>query len=113
MNTEQLYEIVKDWPREAWPEQLKYWSVTGTPRFYREGTLGLGVETRTDREAAALFRDSGLRWLLRQGIPIITGQCCADLFWAATTKQGERWEGADLLLCISSAITRAKEGSNG
>lgn len=66
MTAEELYEIVKDWPENAYPFDTQYGTRQGRPSstgvWYVDGTE-IGSE-----HVAMLFESSGLRWLLNNGV---------------------------------------------
>jgi hypothetical protein len=69
MNADELFEIVKDVPREAWPKFLFYHDYQ-YPHIWKwippleETDRGLG---RNTEEAALMFEASMARWLIGEG----------------------------------------------
>lgn len=62
MNATALYEIVKDWPRAAWPENITWYDHEAF------GYADSGVRFDAVRRGLPLmFEASGMRWLIGEG----------------------------------------------
>lgn len=64
MTSEQLYNLVRDVRRDAWPEGVSHWAATGQPHFYKSGRFHLVLEPE---EAKALFFTSMLERVVELG----------------------------------------------
>lgn len=73
MNAQELYELVKDWPREAWPEGVV---VNPQPDDYPFMGVSdhMGIEPKPGdffqipaAHATLMFEASGMRWLDASG----------------------------------------------
>lgn len=65
MNAAALYEIVKDWPKEAWPDHSEY-----KPAHDGRGDAFVVARAYAPIEAAVmLFESAGIRFLHRQQTP--------------------------------------------
>ena len=61
MTADELHKLVRDWPREAWPEAVEYndKTVVGSWRTHRGSFILIA-------HAVLLFEASGARWLERE-----------------------------------------------
>lgn len=68
MDAKRIYSIVKDVPREAWPEGIDYWEVTGRPHFHdrTNETHGITHSPISDRRAETLFVGSMVAHLAKK-----------------------------------------------
>lgn len=113
LTAEAIHNLCKDWPANAWPDGVRW--KDAMPYLHRGFFVDSDGYHIRCHLAAALFRDSGLRWLSLQGPwkanavtiqygPYVGGD------WKVNDKHFGK---TDLLEAISAAINAArKEGEN-
>lgn len=118
LTAEQIYKLVKDWPAHAWPDGVRW--KDAMPYLHRGFFVDSDGYHFRCHLAAALFRDSGLRWLMEWvRTKATTAWLCLQqvgdahriaMYYCADDEWTELGRGDSELAAISSAITRAKEG---
>ncbi len=128
LTAEDIHNLVKSWDRAAWPTFLEWQEPflvrdarPDSPTYGKKISLGpdwlVDKQPISDEVAAALFRDSGMRWLAKHnwtvGMQMFVSEGTMD-----TATGGWRidfgmdrteFEGDDLLHAISKAINHITE----
>ena len=119
MNAQALFEIVKDWPREVWPNDIDIEEGRGGWWYDTDSTSEI-----SDDHAVMLFESAGLRWLYAsdniEAITLTIGgtaemhyrielDCFQDHTLRNRMKPGSVFvEGPTLIEAISKAIQEAR-----
>lgn len=103
MNAQQLFDIVKDLPREAWPE-LKYseYPVSNYPMWSENG------RAIADWLAVLAFESSLTRWLIGQGFHRFEWSHNSDTDKVILDLYGNAFVATTLIEALAAAV---REGS--
>jgi hypothetical protein len=102
LTAKELYELVKGWPREAWPD-ARFKDSDG--KFVNVAKWIHGDGKISNQAAALMFTASGLGWLVKQKKTAVVHQRADDVRitdgWACPQVHGR---GPTLLHALSAAI---------
>ena len=105
----QVWELVKDWPEEAW---TPFWfgyteSHTDGPTFYEQ--CGPIMPTT----AMYVLMGCGLEWLAKQRTYAICGTRVYTGNYDSPLREWDIFDGRTLFEAVSAAVLAAKGGGNG
>ena len=121
MDAKQLHELVKDWPREAWPEGLTWLLPDGQYPIATIETIGTGDVVYRYRgimpqHATLLFEASGMRWYIEQQRGAMKAAYVAlrdDGWWSVRYGEDSDADGSGdtIIEAISAAVLAMAERS--
>lgn len=107
MNAAEIHNIVKDWPKEAWPENVYYdWNRHGPKRVKHF----IHDDRYIDGVAELAFEGSGLRWLIDKAGEVYladhskTGGVARVTLGDTRLKCSRMYAGENMLAAIDAAI---------
>lgn len=118
MTAAEIYELVKDWPREAWPERVYYKSECGIEFFIHADQNYADVCALPSPAISLMFEASGLAWLLKEAFVVrlfaMDGHGRTQITLSGSGATARKWgldprfEGPTRLHAISAAVRAAK-----
>lgn len=113
ITAEQVWALVKDWPREAWPDTLHY----GNRAEWGQDCAAwwddrCSVPT-SDTTTAHAFVGSGLAWLAKDKTHALCGSRVSTGCYFEPIREWTHYQGEGCLLAAVSAavLAAAKEGA--
>ena len=119
MNAQEIYETVKDWPREAWPPYTKFIEEFKMPMIDGEGNRTLHYTPThwaidylkvPEELAAMIFEASGARWLERKTHGGVQTNVRLDDVFEVAYDDGNEFHDAPTRLGAISAAVKATAG---
>lgn len=84
MDAKSLHALVKDWPREAWPEGFEWVTCScsiPTIETLEDGQQAFKHRAIWPQHATLLFEASGMRYIVEGGLHVVEVEDCGDSGW--------------------------------